>query len=136
MKFDEVNRQWIWSTIKMPISVILFIIAWKQRDFSVSSSIIDEILWLRPCAPEEEFIPDTKTEWQREKRAREHEDKVGEVRGFCEEQMVSGCKHISTFISREAQWGDVFIFLLTIHCLFVRDSSVYCIWFWLFLTVL
>lgn len=54
-------------------------------------------------------------------------NRVGKARGLCEEQMVSGCKHISTLISREAQWGDISIFLLTIRSLFVRDSPTHCV---------
>ena len=67
------------------------------------------IIWLWPCVPEEEFIPDTETELGREERDSREINRVGEARGLCEEQMVSACKHISTFVSSEVQWGDVSI---------------------------
>lgn len=72
-------------------------------------------------------------------RASKNINKVGDARGLCEEQMASGCKHTSTFISREARWGDVLFSLLTIYCLLkifplclsVRFACVF-LQFWIF----
>lgn len=111
----EVKILWIWSNMAMPVSVMLFILGSKQREILVSSSIIEDIFWLWPCVPEEEFIPDTDTAWKKEKREINGE---GEGRGLCEEQMVSGCNHLSTLVPERP--NDVMTFSqLTVHCLFV-----------------
>lgn len=101
----------------MPIGITFFMLHRCWREPFISSSIPEEILWPWTSVPREDLISDTEAEQWEKGRASKKINKVGDARGLCEEQMASGCKHTSTFISREARWGDVFFSLLTIYCL-------------------
>lgn len=101
----------------MPIGITFFMLHRCWREPFVSSSIPEEILWPWTSVPREDLISDTEAEQWEKERASKNINKVGDARGLCEEQMASGCKHTSTFISREARWGDVLFSLLTIYCL-------------------